>query len=156
LKQFLDADHTQVLRIASYDPCPQPDAVMGIRSHVDHTLISGLVQDDTGGLQVQKDGRWHGVAPLPGAIVILMGAAIQVSDRCLSTFHLLPKVRFSQHGSIIKNPFDELNGGKYLSTKILTKMLKNNSKNNLGMHSRVKDKLFNVIYISSPKSYTVS
>jgi len=52
--------------------------VMGIRSHVDHTLISGLVQDDTGGLQVEKDGQWHGVAPLPGAIVILMGAAIQM------------------------------------------------------------------------------
>lgn len=76
--KLLDANHVQVFRIASYEPCPQPDAVMGIRSHVDHTLVSALVQDDTGGLQVEKDGQWHGVAPLPGAIVIVMGTVIQV------------------------------------------------------------------------------
>lgn len=77
-EELVGADYMQVFRVASYEPCPQPEAVMGIRSHVDHTLVSALVQDDTGGLQVEKDGEWHGVAPVPGAIIILIGTAFQV------------------------------------------------------------------------------
>jgi isopenicillin N synthase-like dioxygenase len=75
---LLGPDHMQVLRINAYEPCPQPDVVMGLRSHVDNNLVTGLLQDDTGGLQVEKDGQWHGVAPLRGAIVIMMGTAIQM------------------------------------------------------------------------------
>jgi len=35
-----------------------------------------LVQDDTGGLEVNKDGHWYKVAPIPGAIIILLGDQI--------------------------------------------------------------------------------
>jgi isopenicillin N synthase-like dioxygenase len=77
-EDLLGPDHMQVLRINAYEPCPQPDVVMGLRSHVDNNLVTGLLQDDTGGLQVEKDGQWHGVAPLRGAIVIMVGSAIQM------------------------------------------------------------------------------
>ena len=61
--EFLDADGLQVFRASYYDTCPQPEMVMGMRSHVDSSLLTAILQDDTSGLQVEKDGQWYGVAP---------------------------------------------------------------------------------------------
>ena len=36
------------------------------------------MQDDVGGLQVFKEGNWHGVSPVPGAFVINIGDMMQV------------------------------------------------------------------------------
>ncbi|KAG0576290.1 hypothetical protein KC19_5G069300 [Ceratodon purpureus] len=76
--ELLDGNQLQVFRASYYDTCPQPEMVMGLRSHVDSSLITAIVQDDTGGLQVEKDGQWYGVAPTPGAVVILLGSVLQV------------------------------------------------------------------------------
>lgn len=88
--ELLDGNQLQVFRASHYDVCPQPDMVMGLRSHVDNGLITAIVQDDTGGLQVHKDGQWYGVAPTPGAIVVLMGSVIQVLLRL--SFYKLKRI----------------------------------------------------------------
>ncbi|BFI31198.1 protein MpDOXC20 [Marchantia polymorpha subsp. ruderalis] len=53
-----------------YPACPQPSTVLGAKSHTDANLITFLLQDSVGGLQVEKDGCWFDVKPIEGALVI--------------------------------------------------------------------------------------
>lgn len=76
---LLKGNLIQTLRLGHYEPCLQPEMALGHTPHLDHTLLSALVQDDTGGLEVNKDGHWYKVAPIPGAIIILLGDQIQAS-----------------------------------------------------------------------------
>jgi isopenicillin N synthase-like dioxygenase len=76
---MLKGNLIQMLRLGSYEPCPQPEMVLGLKPHLDHTFLTALVQDDIGGLEVNNDGQWYKLAPIPGAIVIILGSQIQVS-----------------------------------------------------------------------------
>ncbi|KAG6548941.1 hypothetical protein Mapa_009709 [Marchantia paleacea] len=53
-----------------YPACPQPSTVLGAKSHTDANLITFLLQDSVGGLQVEKDGCWFDVKPIEGAVII--------------------------------------------------------------------------------------
>ncbi|KAJ0969843.1 hypothetical protein J5N97_022720 [Dioscorea zingiberensis] len=59
-----------------YAPCPEPDRTFGIVDHTDAAVLTMLIQDMIGGLQVKKeeDGKevWMDVKPIPGALVINM------------------------------------------------------------------------------------
>ncbi len=77
--RMLKGNLIQMLRLGSYEPCPQPEMVLGLKPHLDDTILTTLVQDDTGGVEVNKEGQWYKVAPIPGAIVIILGDQIQVS-----------------------------------------------------------------------------
>lgn len=63
-----------------YPPCRHAaDKVMGIPSHTDGlclTLVMAL--DTTPGLQVNKDGRWFPVRPLPGSFTVFVGDILEV------------------------------------------------------------------------------
>ncbi|XP_037408287.1 protein SRG1-like [Triticum dicoccoides] len=62
-----------------YPPCPHPDKVIGIMPHHDAFGLTLLLQvDNTPGLQVRKNGTWHPVNPLPGALVINVGDMLQI------------------------------------------------------------------------------
>lgn len=50
----------------------------GLTHHEDANCITLVIQDDTGGLQVRKDGEWIPVVPVEGAIVVNIGDVIQV------------------------------------------------------------------------------
>ena len=56
----------------------QPVADLGIHHHTDAGALTVLLQDNVGGLQVYKDGYWHNIPPVPGAIVINTGDMMQV------------------------------------------------------------------------------
>jgi isopenicillin N synthase-like dioxygenase len=80
-------NHTGFLRLNYYpieDPMAnsgiehQPAADLGIHHHTDAGALTVLLQDEVGGLQVYKDGYWHNIAPVPGAIVINTGDMMQV------------------------------------------------------------------------------
>ncbi|CAM6015184.1 unnamed protein product, partial [Sphagnum balticum] len=75
--RMLKGNLMQMLRLASYEPCPQPEMVVGFKPHLDHTFLTALVQDDIGGLEVNNNSQWYKVAPIPGAIVIILGSQIQ-------------------------------------------------------------------------------
>ncbi|PIN25794.1 Iron/ascorbate family oxidoreductase [Handroanthus impetiginosus] len=50
----------------------------GIGEHEDANIMSFVIQDDVGGLEVKKDGEWIPVAPAPGTIVVNIGDCVQV------------------------------------------------------------------------------
>lgn len=61
-----------------YPQCPQPDLTVGLASHSDPGVLTVLLQDHMGGLQVKHDGVWVDVKPVPGALVINVGDLLQV------------------------------------------------------------------------------
>jgi len=95
-------EHTSVLRLNHYSPCPVPELALGVGRHKDPGALTVLAQDEVGGLQVRrKDGEWIGVKPIPGAFVINVGDCMQVwtNDKYESVEHRVvvndKKERFS-------------------------------------------------------------
>lgn len=61
-----------------YPPCPQPDLTIGLSSHTDPGMLTVVLQDHIGGLQVKYGGGWADVKPRHGAIVINIGDIFQI------------------------------------------------------------------------------
>ncbi|KAL2632968.1 hypothetical protein R1flu_004447 [Riccia fluitans] len=53
-----------------YPACPNPSTILGAKSHTDVNMFTILLQDQVGGLQVEKDGRWFDVKPTEGSLVV--------------------------------------------------------------------------------------
>lgn len=51
----------------------------GITEHEDGNIVTFVVQDGVGGLQVLKNGDWVPVVPAEGTIVVNVGDVIQVT-----------------------------------------------------------------------------
>lgn len=80
-------NHTGFIRLNHYpvhDPLNGQDvnklpvADLGVHHHSDAGALTVLLQDDVGGLQVFRDGFWHDVVPIPGALVVNTGDMMQV------------------------------------------------------------------------------
>lgn len=69
---------TCYLRLNRYPPCPLPLEVFGLTPHTDSDFLTILHQDQVGGLQLVKDGRWIAVKPNPEALIINIGDLFQV------------------------------------------------------------------------------
>ncbi|KAL3751183.1 hypothetical protein ACJRO7_012064 [Eucalyptus globulus] len=61
-----------------YPYCPQPDLTVGLTSHADPGVITVLLQDQVGGLQVKHGDEWVDVTPVPGALVVNIGDILQI------------------------------------------------------------------------------
>jgi len=61
-----------------YPYCPEPEKTVGIACHTDPGLLTVLLQDQVGGLQVKLDGKWVNVKSVHGALVINIGDLLQV------------------------------------------------------------------------------
>ncbi|KAG0564556.1 hypothetical protein KC19_8G120300 [Ceratodon purpureus] len=68
------------VRLNFYAACPEPKRVLGLRAHSDPNVISVLIQDQVGGLQVKKGNQWVNVTPIPGALVVNLGDSIQIAS----------------------------------------------------------------------------
>ena len=75
---------TCYLRMNRYPPCPISPQVFGLMPHTDSDFITVLHQDQIGGLQLVKDGKWIAVKPNPDALIINIGDLFQVN--------LIPKI----------------------------------------------------------------
>ena len=65
--------------VGNYYPyCPEPNKTIGIASHTDPGILTVLLQDQVGGLQVKYDGKWIDLKPVPGALVVNLGDLFQV------------------------------------------------------------------------------
>lgn len=61
-----------------YPYCPEPNKTVGITSHTDPGILTVLLQDQVGGLQVKYDGEWIDLKPVRGALVVNVGDLLQV------------------------------------------------------------------------------
>ncbi|XP_040933197.1 1-aminocyclopropane-1-carboxylate oxidase homolog 1 isoform X3 [Gossypium hirsutum] len=51
-----------------YPPCPQPELTLGVRKHADAGILTMLLQNHIGGLQVLHNGQWFDIHPTRGFI----------------------------------------------------------------------------------------
>jgi len=77
-KDALAKDYTHPtdrLRLISYPPHPvdAPSNMYGCAPHCDYGLITILLQDEVGGLQIQNDGKWFDVVPEEGTFILNSG-----------------------------------------------------------------------------------
>ncbi len=84
------ADPTVLFRIFHYPP-PAPEFVgrWGVAEHTDYGLLTLLVQDDTGGLEVRVGDEWVHVPPRDDAVVCNLGDMLErvTGGRFRSTPH---------------------------------------------------------------------
>jgi isopenicillin N synthase-like dioxygenase len=95
LRACFEPRHSSFLRLNYYpvvDPLGeegQSGADLGIHHHTDAGALTILLQDDIPGLQVCRDGTWHDVRPMSGALVVNIGDMVQVwsNDRYRAPVH---------------------------------------------------------------------
>ncbi|KAI3417894.1 Fe2OG dioxygenase domain-containing protein, partial [Psidium guajava] len=79
INEAMDMDSSlQILTANLYPPCPQPELAMGIPSHSDHGLLTILMQNGIGGLQVRHSGKWVNVDPIPKAFLVNTGDHLEI------------------------------------------------------------------------------
>ncbi|KAI3883354.1 hypothetical protein MKW92_039600 [Papaver armeniacum] len=61
-----------------YPPCPQPELAVGLPPHADHGLLTLLVQNDVGGLEIKNKGKWVAVNAIPNSIMVNIGDHMEV------------------------------------------------------------------------------
>jgi isopenicillin N synthase-like dioxygenase len=64
-----------VVRLLRYPPQPKLKEVdlPGCGAHTDWGLITILLQDDCGGLEIETEGHWIQASPVPGALIVNLG-----------------------------------------------------------------------------------
>ncbi|MER5581037.1 isopenicillin N synthase family dioxygenase [Streptomyces asoensis] len=68
------------LKLVRYPGSAGDGAGQGVGAHKDYGFLTLLLQDQVGGLQVQRaDGLFHDVPPLPGAFVVNLGELLEVA-----------------------------------------------------------------------------
>ena len=102
----LTADPTILFRIFHYPPEVETDGAgdWGVAEHTDYGLLTLLLQDASGGLQVRTGGEWRDIPPVPGALVCNLGDMLErlTERRYRSTPH---RVRSPEGGGRISCPF---------------------------------------------------
>lgn len=89
-----------LFRIFNYPP-PRDPALWGVGEHTDYGLLTILLQDDAGGLEVKSRSRWVSAPPVPGSFVCNIGDMLDRMTRGLfrSTPHRVrnpaPRARLS-------------------------------------------------------------
>jgi isopenicillin N synthase-like dioxygenase len=61
-----------LFRIFNYPP-PSDPSLWGVGEHTDYGLLTILLQDDAGGLEVKSRSRWIPAPPVPGSFVCNIG-----------------------------------------------------------------------------------
>ncbi|KAF6166823.1 hypothetical protein GIB67_005699 [Kingdonia uniflora] len=68
----------QILTVNLYPPCPQPELAMGMPPHSDHGLLTLLIQNEIGGLQLKHKGKWIHVNALPNSFLVNTADHIEI------------------------------------------------------------------------------
>ena len=79
-------DESQLIVVNCYPACPEPDLTLGLPPHSDYGLLTLLLQDEVQGLQIQYEGRWVTVEPLPDSLVVNIGDHLEVCQKFVE-FH---------------------------------------------------------------------
>ena len=76
------AEPLVLFRIFNYPP-PADPTLWGVGEHTDYGLLTILLQDDAGGLEVRSRSRWVPAPPLPGSFVCNIGDMLDRMTRGL-------------------------------------------------------------------------
>lgn len=71
---------SQLMVVNCYPSCPEPDLTLGMPPHSDYGFLTLLLQDEVKGLQIQHEGKWVSVEPLPNSFVVNVGDHLEVSQ----------------------------------------------------------------------------
>ena len=93
-REHLTADPLTLFRIFRYPPAADPEAGgeeagWGVAEHTDYGLLTILLQDDRGGLEVRAPSGWIEAPPVDGAFVVNLGDMLErlTGGRYRSTPH---------------------------------------------------------------------
>jgi len=101
----LTADPLVLFRIFRYPPPPAAaEPPWGVAEHTDYGLLTILLQDDAGGLEVHTSDGWVDAPPVPGTFVCNLGDMLErmTGGRYRSTPH---RVRNRTAGDRLSFPF---------------------------------------------------
>ncbi|KAG9450747.1 hypothetical protein H6P81_010712 [Aristolochia fimbriata] len=90
VEKALDLEHGfQILACNLYPPCPQPELAMGIPPHSDHGLLTVLIENHGGGLQVMHDGMWVQIQTVPNSFLVNVADHLEIvsNGRYKSVLH---------------------------------------------------------------------
>ena len=74
-------DGRQAVRMNYYPPCVHASKVIGLTPHSDFGGLTLLVQvNEMQGLQIKRNGKWIPIRPVPGAFIVNIGDAIEVTN----------------------------------------------------------------------------
>lgn len=79
----------QLFAVNLYPPCPQPEQAIGIPAHTDHSLFTLLIENEIGGLQIQHNGEWFNVNPIPNSFLVNTGDHLEVECFCYYYNHVV-------------------------------------------------------------------
>ncbi|MER9436164.1 isopenicillin N synthase family oxygenase [Mesorhizobium sp. M0618] len=68
------------MKIVRYPGRDATEGDQGVGAHKDGGFLTLLLQDDTKGLQVEYDGSWVNVDPLPGTLVVNIGELLELAS----------------------------------------------------------------------------
>ncbi|CAN1796084.1 1-aminocyclopropane-1-carboxylate oxidase homolog 1 [Linum perenne] len=119
-----------------YPPCPQPELAIGAVQHADICLLTIILQDQIGGLQVLRRGSWIDVPFVPGAMVVNIGDLLQHRVKSKKTGPRISIPAFFGHGTTksarkygpIKEMLSDNDPPKYKETTIRDFFLKSYKK----------------------------
>lgn len=68
------------MKIVRYPGREATEADQGVGAHKDGGFLTLLLQDNVGGLQVDYEGQWLDVAPLPGSLIVNIGELLELAS----------------------------------------------------------------------------
>lgn len=71
---------SQLLKIIRYPGREAAGSDQGVGAHKDGGFLTLLLQDDNRGLQVEYDGSWVNVDPIPGTLVVNIGELLELAS----------------------------------------------------------------------------
>ncbi|EFJ15003.1 2-oxoglutarate-iron(II)-dependent oxygenase [Selaginella moellendorffii] len=76
--QEIYGNEEMIVRLNYYPPCPDPERALGLNPHSDSGGITILWQDQVGGLQIQKEGKWYNVRCNSNALIVNVGDQVEI------------------------------------------------------------------------------
>lgn len=80
LAPIYEGTPNQTMKIIRYPGRESDDADQGVGAHKDSGLLTFVLQDDLGGLQVLKEEGWVDAKPIPGTFVVNIGELLELAS----------------------------------------------------------------------------